>query len=436
MFKKHSDDFANAHPDIHCGDLPVTLLKIPIIPFNGGLSSAWYMSRSRHSLFATTPAALAEGTRIATEAYRAVFSGALDAPKFFTTFTEADRAVCQPRTSCDYTFQGNESLLTMLRAERNIPTRHVSLRTGLRSVSLIWSPVKDVKDPSYKAGIIAARNDRPLLQLQEGFKLHHFRELLASDCSPCPFHRRMGNGQKFQYCCKRAHLIRQLNDEDSAVYAVNPLGKEEAKFVQKKKAQAKRSDSKFDIFSYVRIAEKEASFIKVNVSRIYVSTIKGRLDTSKIFHATEPRKWDYFGYYPIFLGDYGIMVFGGVVLEETGLLTFEGVTAEQAETLVIELGRVCNGIPAECASVTYMPPCNKKPNEQVMEKTAALIYDNFGVNATSRTDKLFLAVCAYCGSGEEEELDRCSCKTVRYCSEEHQKLHWELHKQVCSARKK
>ena len=46
--------------------------------------------------------------------------------------------------------------------------------------------------------------------------------------------------------------------------------------------------------------------------------------------------------------------------------------------------------------------------------------------------------CAHCGKQEAsgQRLKRCACKSVYFCSVEHQKLHWPQHKAECKAIRK
>lgn len=439
MCRRLVDDFRTAHPDIQHGDLPIALLNTTIIPYKGGLTYATNLTTFSQQYYAT-PASYAEAARIAVEAYRAAFSNAAsdDAPRclLYTNLTEKDTAICRLASSAENAFRLNVAHVNMLREEKHVKDRDSPNNTAILVFMMVWTPLVDVNDVRFEDLLLEAGfAERPLSHLQEGYKRQITQEILVADDEPCPFHQRMLQGKSYKDCCKNAQHMntRQKGSDDIGVCLFNPVGKEEAVFIEKEAAI-----KEIQFWKYLRISRLDTCSVKVKVSPLHVGLIKERLDSAAIFHATNPEKWNYLGYIPVVMNSMGMMVFGDVTLESNGLLTCEGMTSERVEALILAMRDVCDGIPVDHADVVSIPYHKKKPDKEALARNVALVNDCFGKEASFHVDKKTFSMkeCAYCASREEEKLRRCACKHLYYCSKEHQRMHWKIHKLMCSAAKK
>jgi len=424
LCQRPAEHFASAHPDVEY-DLPIALVNLTVIPYGGGLTYMTNLTPETQQHY-SSPAAYAEGARIAVEAYQAAFSGGPDAPKIYTHLTDQDTAICRLASNAENSFQKNVQHRNMLRNDRFERDATSSANTSLRCAVMLWNPLNDTNDPRFAEYLTeAAFGPRPVLELREGFKRQVGQEILVADDDPCPFHRHMGKGTAFVDCCKQAHLETQPE-----VYFYNPLKEEEGEFVM---------ETGTDPFNLFRLAVIDTCSVKVKVGLDHVSEIEERLDASDIFHATNHYKWNYLGYFPAVWKDMGMAVFGDVTLDpSSGELTSEGMTSERVTALIHAMSHICDGIPVEDASVVSTPFEKRKVDKEALARNVALVEDVFGVEASFRKDKKAFAgkKCAYCDSRVEEDLRRCPCKKIYYCSKEHQRLHWKTHKQDCSAKKK
>ena len=406
-----AEHFASTHPDIEY-DLPIALVNLTIIPYGGGLR---YMTNvSHHSQqHYSSPAAHAEGARVAVEAYQAAFSDAHGSPKLYTNFTDNDTDICRLTSDAENTFQKNIQHRNFLHAERFGRDTKSPTSTPFRCAMMLWNPMNDTNDPRFTEFLTdAAFGPRPLSRLREGFKRQVVQEILVNDDEPCPFHRYMGKADPFNTRCKQSCL-----ENENEIYFYNPLKEEEGELV---------ADTRTDPFKLFRLSVIDSCSVKVKVAPSHVPLIKERLDGSDLFLATNPYKWNYLGYFPAVLRDMGLAVFGDVSLDESGEFACEGMTSERVEALIHEMRHICDGIQVQDANVVSTPFQKKEPEKEALERNLELVDKSFGMEASFRIDKKAFSGkhCAYYDSTEEESLRRCPCRKIYYCSKGHQSLHW------------
>jgi putative hemolysin len=79
----------------------------------------------------------------------------------------------------------------------------------------------------------------------------------------------------------------------------------------------------------------------------------------------------------------------------------------------------------------------QKPDMDILEQNRALLQNELGLPVEASIDKKANVTigkkCAYCGKdGGQKKLSKCSdCKSIYYCTVEHQRKHWKAHRPEC-----
>lgn len=188
---------------------------------------------------------------------------------------------------------------------------------------------------------------------------------------------------------------------------------------------------------HVRIGPMDVQVGGIRVPTCAVKIVKDRLDKCSLFHAVLEYKWAYTGHMALKRANVGLLVFGDLYVEErTGVIEFAGMTVEGISHLIRALRDICTGLDILEASLVAQPPDKLKPDMEMLKKNRALLQEGLDIEVAMSVDKNALrsvgAHCAYCGMTDEDKLFRCSrCKSVYYCSKDHQLLHKADHRKKC-----